>query len=408
MIDRADAALSALQAVAESRLLYGSDHKVYAERLESARAALETWLAEGAATAMLFADRVVVGEASIPSGTRILAGVLGRLQRLGVAAVTFLPGVSTSEIESLITSVETATDSFFRGSAHVHLRSIAAGVPADASPASGTRSHARSSHGSGGGDRIGGGVGVAHTGGVEGDPHDDGSRAMFVPEHVASTLQNVIVPLAQSGELDASGVSNLAASLAEEMSNSRTTMISLAAVRNHDEYTFVHTINVSMMSAGLAEAIGLRSDHVHDITYAALLHDVGKQRVPTEILNKAGKLNDEELAIIRRHPLDGAKILLGRKDVPDVAVAVALEHHMHRTGGGYPTIPGGWTMHLSSQIVQVADVFDALRTHRPYRAALPLHEVKELMLKDAPRIFDPDLLNVFFERVASRTSREAA
>ncbi|QQS08893.1 MAG: HD domain-containing protein [Phycisphaerales bacterium] len=397
MIDRADAALSALQAVAESRLLYGSDHKVYGERLESARVALETWLAEGAATALLFSDRVVVGEASIPSGTRILAGVLGRLQRLGVAAVTFLPGVTQAEIESLIVSVETATDSFFRGSAHVHLRSIAAGVPANEP---GQRTNLTSPRGTStlANDNASGPIGTI----------DESTRGAFVPENVASTLQNVIVPLAQSGELDAGGVTNLAASLAGEIANSRTTMISLAAVRNHDEYTFVHTINVSMMSAGLAEAIGLRPDHVHDITCAALLHDVGKQRVPTEILNKAGKLNDEELAIIRRHPIDGAKILLGRKDVPDVAVAVALEHHMHRTGGGYPSMPEGWTMHVSSQIVQVADVFDALRTHRPYRAALPLHEFKELMLKDSPRIFDPELLSVFFERVASRTSREAA
>lgn len=200
MIDRADAALSALQAVAESRLLYGSDHKVYGERLESARVALETWLAEGAATALLFSDRVVVGEASIPSGTRILAGVLGRLQRLGVAAVTFLPGVTQAEIESLIVSVETATDSFFRGSAHVHLRSIAAGVPANEP---GQRTNLTSPRGTStlANDNASGPIGTI----------DESTRGAFVPENVASTLQNVIVPLAQSGELDAGGVTNLAA-----------------------------------------------------------------------------------------------------------------------------------------------------------------------------------------------------
>ena len=217
----------------------------------------------------------------------------------------------------------------------------------------------------------------------------------------------------QNGLLDGRGesggqMSRLIANISASVASSRSSVLRLAAVKDMDEYTFVHTVNVSIQSAALAEAVGLASDDVHAVIEAGLLHDIGKALIPPSILGKKGMLSDEERAVVERHPVDGAAMLLERNHPNRLAVIVALEHHMHIDGTGYPAARRGQRPHLASQIVQVADVFDALRTHRPYRAALPHDVAMEVMWKNAGTKFDADLLTTFFERVATRSPVPAA
>src|SRR5581483_8706154 len=154
----------------------------------------------------------------------------------------------------------------------------------------------------------------------------------------------------------------------------------LAELKNHDEYTFVHTVNVGILSAALGEAAGMSEEQIFQLTVAALLHDVGKQRTPLEILNKTGKLEEIERKRMERHTVEGAAILLSRKGVPDVAPIVAFEHHANLDGTGYPNLGRLARPHLASQIVHVADVFDALRTNRPYRAAMEPAKARAILL----------------------------
>ena len=132
----------------------------------------------------------------------------------------------------------------------------------------------------------------------------------------------------------------------------------------------MHTVNVAILSAALGEAVGMRPNQVFDLTLAALLHDVGKQHTPLAILNKPGKLDDGERQQMEQHASVGAALLLARRGVPDVAPIVAMEHHANVDGTGYPRLRRNARPHVASQIVHVADVFDALRTNRPYRAAM--------------------------------------
>ena len=177
-------------------------------------------------------------------------------------------------------------------------------------------------------------------------------------------------------------------------------MAHLAHIRSHDEYTLCHTVNVAILASALGEQVGYSGRRLEALTIAALMHDVGKQRTPPEILNKAGRLSDGELAVIRRHPAEGAAILLDRREVPTLSAVVAYEHHQRLDGKGYPEQRGRRPM-LASQIVHIADVFDALRTNRPYRAALPLDEVFRIMSEQAGRAFDAELFAVFMERVVA-------
>lgn len=173
----------------------------------------------------------------------------------------------------------------------------------------------------------------------------------------------------------------------------------LADVKSHDEYTFVHTVNVAILSAALGESVGMTPNQGFDLTLAALLHDVGKQRTPLAILNKPGKLDDIERKRMEQHTIDGAAILLARRGVSDVAPIVAFEHHANVDGSGYPHLPGKGRPHMASQIVHVADVFDALRTNRPYRSALEAVEVRRILLEGSGKQFDPDLLSLFLDHV---------
>jgi HD-GYP domain-containing protein (c-di-GMP phosphodiesterase class II) len=102
------------------------------------------------------------------------------------------------------------------------------------------------------------------------------------------------------------------------------------------------------------------------------------------------------------HPVEGARMLINTPGVPDLAPIVAFEHHIRPDGGGYPKVPRGWRLSLASRVVQLVDVFDALRTNRTYRPGLPLPRIVEVMKSEVGTFFDADLLQVFLQEVVSR------
>ena len=155
---------------------------------------------------------------------------------------------------------------------------------------------------------------------------------------------------------------------------------------------------------GLSEAIDLPPSVVHDVGIAALLHDVGKLKVPTHILNKPDRLTDDEFTAIKSHPEEGSRMLFTTPGVPELAIIVAYEHHIKCDGGGYPAVPKTWRPNLASAITQVADIYDALRTDRPYRRGLDRDTIMRMKVADAGTHFDADLLHAFYSLVIPRTA----
>jgi HD-GYP domain-containing protein (c-di-GMP phosphodiesterase class II) len=146
----------------------------------------------------------------------------------------------------------------------------------------------------------------------------------------------------------------------------------------------------------LADTLGLKDEAVQEIGIAALLHDVGKLLIPQEILHKPGALSTEEFGTIMRHPLYGAAYLARVEGLTRLAVLVALEHHRKYDTSGYPVLRGsGRRQHAASQIVALADFYDALRSHRPYRRSLQTSEVLGIMQKESGTGFNPGLLRSF-------------
>jgi putative two-component system response regulator len=159
---------------------------------------------------------------------------------------------------------------------------------------------------------------------------------------------------------------------------------------------------------GLAEYIGLGAQDVRTFGIAGLLHDLGKVKIPKDVLNKAGKLTPEERAIMNAHPVEGARIIIETEKNLDLAAVVAYEHHIMLNGGGYPTLTYARDCHAASKLVHVCDVYDALRTNRPYREAWPPEKVLSYLDERSGTEFDTEVAQQFLRMMRERETRVAS
>jgi len=168
----------------------------------------------------------------------------------------------------------------------------------------------------------------------------------------------------------------------------------VSAVEAKDPYIYGHSRKVNTYAVALAEAIRLSPEEVANVSTAALLHDIGKIGIPDKVLNKKGKLSEEDCKAIKTHPKLGATII---RNIPHLAPCVnsILHHHERWDGGGYPEGLKGEEIPIEARILAIADTFEAMTSTRPYRPALPLEEIIKEFKKGAGLQFDPKLLEVF-------------
>jgi HD-GYP domain-containing protein (c-di-GMP phosphodiesterase class II) len=178
----------------------------------------------------------------------------------------------------------------------------------------------------------------------------------------------------------------------DQVLNNEMSMVGMTTVRDYDEYTFTHSVNVCVFSVALGKKLGFSKVQLYDLGMTALLHDVGKARVPAEILNKVGGLEEREWKFIQQHPWLGALTLFGMRayeEIPYRSILVAHEHHMKMDLTGYPKTIRPRTLGMFSRIVAVADGFDAATTRRVYNtAAIEPDQVLKEMWDNPKRGYD--------------------
>jgi putative nucleotidyltransferase with HDIG domain len=209
----------------------------------------------------------------------------------------------------------------------------------------------------------------------------------------------------RKGEIPLLEAEAVVRSLAVAMHGDQEMLLPLLQLRQFDEYTTTHSLNVSVLTMALAEHVGLSSNDVRTFGVAGLLHDLGKVRIPMDILNKPGKLTDEERRVMQMHTVEGAKMIIASDDELELAAAVAYEHHIMINGQGYPTCHFHRDCHKASKLVHVCDVFDALRTNRPYRAAWELDRVLGYIEERSGTEFDAELVKAFVPMMRSLEGR---
>jgi putative nucleotidyltransferase with HDIG domain len=193
--------------------------------------------------------------------------------------------------------------------------------------------------------------------------------------------------------------------LSVAMHGEQQAILPLLQLREFDEYTTTHSLNVSVLTMALAEYIGLGARDVRAFGTAGLLHDLGKVRIPLEVLNKPGRLDPQERAVMNAHPVEGARIIITSEPDLDMAAVVAYEHHIMLNGGGYPGFSYKRDCHRASTLVHVCDVYDALRTKRPYRDAWPSEKVLAYIEERSGTEFDGSAAHAFAEMVRSRETQ---
>ena len=191
--------------------------------------------------------------------------------------------------------------------------------------------------------------------------------------------------------------------IVDQVLNNESSLVGLTTLRDYDEYTFTHSVNVCIFSVALGRKLGLSKLQLYDLGLAALFHDVGKSRVPLEVLNKEGGLTDEEWRIMTAHPWLGVLTLFGLRgygEIPYRGMIVAYEHHMKIDLTGYPKSVRARDLSIFSKIVAVADGFDAATSRRIYQT-VPLEpdQVLKEMWENPRRGYDPVVVKAFINLI---------
>jgi putative nucleotidyltransferase with HDIG domain len=212
--------------------------------------------------------------------------------------------------------------------------------------------------------------------------------------------------VAEHGVVPAREAATVVQLLSIAMHSERDLVVPLVQLKSVDQYTTTHSINVSCVSMALAEHLHYCSTDVRAIGEAALLHDVGKTKIPLEVLNKKGKLNEAEWKLIQSHTVEGARILLASGAGMELAATVAYEHHLSFNGEGYPELTYPRQTHEVSRLIQVCDVYDALRTTRPFRPAWPAERTVKFLEEKAGTHLDPGYVSSFIQMIGDWEPRQ--
>jgi len=220
-----------------------------------------------------------------------------------------------------------------------------------------------------------------------------------ISDHELDKFMEIYRQVRQKKPLHIVGISEIVNDFVTAFNNHSEAFLALAPLRSLDEYTYTHSTNICLLNLAQARLLGIEGPLLNEIGMAAMLHDVGKMFISTEILNKPGKLEPEEWELMQRHPQLGAEYLMGTPGAPRLAIITAYEHHMRYDGKGYPRTHGNWQLNVCSYITNISDFYDALRTRRSYKEPLQFSQICTMMLDNAGSALHPELTRSFLTAI---------
>lgn len=222
-------------------------------------------------------------------------------------------------------------------------------------------------------------------------------------ENAIERMSATFSAVEHSGQLDINELQKIADSIMLDVIDRPENLLQLTDIRLHDMYTFAHSVNVAIISAMIGRLLKLPKEELSILTLGGLLHDLGKIKVASEILNKNGRLNDEEFTEIKHHPEEGARRIMEMANMlpkPEILARIAEEHHERLDGSGYPHNKKADEIHSFSKVVAIADVYDALTSERSYKRPYTPSVTRNIMVNLSKGHFDESLIHLFFNNVA--------
>lgn len=330
--------------------LYAPDHPQVARLCQQAHAELARGMAGRVEVSLLRVDDQLAVEGQPLDRTLYTERFARLLKRRGIGHLKFTSGIAVEELTSLSASL-IGTQTAMLSSPNLRLGQVEVRHRQDD-----TTDHSQ----------------------LEVDV--SGIFSVVGQEELARVME-VYEAVRRGRKLQVVGLSEIIAKFIDVFDQYADPLLVLIPLRDMDEYTFTHSLNVCLLNLAQASSLGIKGEFLNDIGLAAMLHDIGKLFVPVEILTKPGVLTEDEWTMMRAHPIKGAEYLLSHAGVPRLAVINAYEHHMRFDLGGYPRRKEGWQQNLVSQMTTISDIYDALRTRRPYRDSLSIEAVLEQIVK---------------------------
>jgi len=362
----ADDLVRKLAAAIRSAQLYATGHPIVVRNVSALVESLTVIHASSSSLAIgIVGEDLVVGEIPVPRAAENMGELMRRLQQAGVERIAIDRGVENTEITQLISTLAAADPnrvSALAGLKHIRVGRLQVEKRVEA-PAGDMATIKRL--------------------------YDD---AVTVAGRLWETAQ-------VEGKPDPNAGRGIVESLAQAVAQNRTALLALTALKNYDDYTFTHMVNVSILTMGQARGLKVEGALLREFGLSALMHDIGKVKTPTEILNKPDKLDEREFEIMKRHTVDGAEILRRTPEMPTLAPIVAFEHHLRLDGTGYPNGVKRGQLNLATMLCGIADVYDAMRSQRTYQQAFPTDRILAVLQRNDGTQFDQNLVRRFAQLV---------
>lgn len=225
--------------------------------------------------------------------------------------------------------------------------------------------------------------------------HEEMARAAKICAQAKQAVTSMFEEARMGKAVDSGNARKLVEEISDSVTRNPGALISLARLKTADDYTYMHSVAVCALMISLGRQIGVDENTIPRLGIAGLLHDLGKAMMPQDVLNKPGKLTDEEFGIMKRHPSEGAKLLQSSESIDDIALDVALHHHEKTDGSGYPEGLKDNEISLYAKMGAVCDVYDAITSNRPYKAGWDPAESLRRMAEWANGHFDPTVFQAF-------------
>ena len=361
-------------AAVRSAQLYAAGHPIVQRSLAAFSETLAQVLATDSSIAIgLIEHEIVVGDTPLPKGAENYGELIRRLQALGIERVAFERDVAEEALNTLVTTIahpERPAGADRPGAAASDPLAVLHGLP-----------------------RI-------KVGRISLDERVNTSTADVATirklyTEAVSVAGALWDTAQQEGIPDPEQARQLVDNLAQTVAQNRTALVALTALKEYDNYTFTHMVNVSILTMAQARGLGVEGGALRELGLAALMHDIGKVRTPKEVLNKPEKLTDDEFAIMRMHVVDGAEILRRTPEMPPLAAVVAFEHHLRVDGTGYPLGVRRSALNVGTMLCSIADVYDAMRSQRAYQQSFPTERILAVLKRNDGSQFDQHLVRRF-------------
>jgi putative nucleotidyltransferase with HDIG domain len=358
-------------AVLRGTQLYSREHPIVTRNLDALTEALRVLHANDAAVVIgLLGDELIVGDQPMGKTSATMGELIRRLNAMGVERITFARGVTIEELRAFVGKFSEVE------------KKIATGTQEDAAAELDSEN-----------------IKVGRVT-VKERPPEEGSDAASIRKMYAeavSVASTVWESARAEDHPDAAAAQSMIDGLAQAVTQNRSALLALTALKEYDNYTFTHMVNVSILTMAQARGLTIEGPLLREFGLAALMHDIGKVKTPSEILNKPDKLTDEEFEIMKRHTIDGAEILRSTTDIPPLAPVVAFEHHLRIDGTGYPNGVVRPTLNLATMLCGIADVYDAMRSQRKYQQSFPSERILTVLQRNDGSQFDQHLIRRFVQ-----------